>query len=176
MIEQSTAEHVMTASVSEIPWYAYTLLSILPLIVGCLMAVVLTTYWKKIHRDRLSIETRYKTAFAVGFFSGCFCQYGLQEMGEFLLNIPMLTIKATIVTGVMVAIFNPMVYDVLKDTARDKGWSGIYGFLLVEDRRKRPRKEGTTFDINNREPTINDPTTFSRDITENRWNKKDSEK
>lgn len=119
-----------------VPWWAYLLLSIAPFAIGCMMIIALLTYYKRIHLkvtgEILNVGTQYKLAFIGGFFSGGFAQYGLQELGVFLLNIPPLTLKATIVTGVFVAIFNPMVYDLLRGYSKRKKWWAIYNFLTIK--------------------------------------------
>ena len=92
--------------ISTIPWYAYTALTGAPFFVGCLLAIALSIYRlrinKKSGREPYSVKSNYHFSFLVGFACGCFTQYSLQEVGEHLLSIPPLTLKATIVTGIFV--------------------------------------------------------------------------
>jgi hypothetical protein len=140
-------------SVSTIPWYAYTIMSFLPFFVGCIMSIAIVTYWKRMNMksggNPYSVRRQYRVAFLAGFACGCFCQYGLQEMGQFLLNIPPLTIKSTIVTGVFVAFLSPMFYDLLRGYAKRKGYSALYSFLTVRHRNDETEMDNDTtiFDI-----------------------------
>jgi hypothetical protein len=140
---------VLAAKVSQIPWYAYTGMTLAPFIVGCIMAIAITTYWKRMNKksggEPYPVSRQYKIAFLGGFACGCFAQYGLQEMGEFLLRIPALTLKATVVTGVFVAIFNPMIYDILRGYTKRKGWHGVHSFLTVQHHKiEEPTGDDTT--------------------------------
>jgi hypothetical protein len=123
-------------SISQIPWWAYLLLIFLPFWIGCIMAIAIITYWKNINLNsggnEYSVKRQYWSAFVTGFVCGCFCQYGFQETLEVLVFFPDLTIKATVVTGVLVAIFNPMIYDLTRSYAKRKEIWGLYNFLTVK--------------------------------------------
>jgi|TARA_R110000822_G_scaffold88105_3_gene204377 hypothetical protein len=140
MIEEATAA-MLGSNVSQIPWYAYTALAVAPFIVGCVLAMAMTIYWKRINYksggEPYSVKLQYRFSFMIGLLSGAFCQYSLQEVSEHLLDIPPLTLKATIVTGVFVALLNQMVYDILRGHAQRKGWTGIYSFMTVHHVKKK---------------------------------------
>jgi|TARA_R110002074_G_scaffold115390_2_gene246233 hypothetical protein len=140
MIEEATAA-MLGSNVSQIPWYAYTALAVAPFIVGCVLAIAMTIYWKRINYksgcEPYSVKLQYRFSFLSGFLSGCFCQYSLQEVSEHLLAIQPLTLKAVIVTGVFCALLNQMVYDILRGHAQRKGWTGIYSFMTVHHVKKK---------------------------------------
>jgi|TARA_R110002126_G_scaffold84256_2_gene204896 hypothetical protein len=149
MIEEALAYAASVGSnVSQMPWYAYTILAISPFFVGCVLAIATTIYWKRINYksgcEPYSVKLQYRFSFLSGFLSGCFCQYSLQEVGEHLLSIPPLTLKATIVTGIFCALLNQMVYDILRGHAQRKGWTGIYSFMTVHHVKKKEVIDVTT--------------------------------
>jgi hypothetical protein len=147
MIDEALAA-VLGSNVSEIPWYAHAVLALSPFVVGCVLAIAMTIYWKRINYKSggvpYSVKSQYRFSFLSGFLSGCFCQYSLQEVSEHLLAIPPLTLKAVIVTGVFCALLNQMVYDILRGHAQRKGWTGIYSFMTVHHVKKKEIIDLTT--------------------------------
>ena len=136
--------------ISTIPWYAYTALTVAPFFVGCLLAIALSIYRLRINKksggEPYSVKSNYHFSFLVGFACGCFTQYSLQEVGEHLLSIPPLTLKATIVTGIFVSIFNQMILDLLRGFSLRKEWTGLYSFLTVQHVKKKETKIDVSFD------------------------------
>lgn len=106
------------AEMTSISGYTYFVLLAVPYIIGIALTLMLITILKKMHvsktNESYSVGEQFKMAMLTGFMFGFWTTYAFQEMGEFLIGIPPLTLKSSVTMGILVGISNPFIYDYIR--------------------------------------------------------------
>lgn len=170
-VEHTAAQAVFTKT-STIPWWGYIGVTLMPWILGMVLAISSVTYWKRINRagkDRLGqpnqpipVGKMFLTSILLGLFFGGFLQWGLQELVAHLTGSPVIGSKGVIVSAVFTGMFTPMAYELIRVIARKRGWEGLYVVLTVahkhDDRDDSEIGDLTTITREDTIPKPHDPT------------------
>ena len=105
-----------------VPGWVYFLLLVTPYIIGIALTLMVITVWKKMHMAETgkyySVTRQFRVAMLMGFAFGAWATYAFQELGEFLINIPPLTVKSAVTMGFLVAFSNPFIYDYIRERGK----------------------------------------------------------